>query len=138
MLLRHPATRDRAISDVLEGGDEAQTRIALNSLNGRCPPSLVAPVLAVIGHPNAELQLQAVRLLADSTSPLVVPQLLTLVRTRGGLFRRVRLLPPTPLMLEALAVLATRWANHRPVIAILQLAGRSADPQVRAAVGSAG
>jgi HEAT repeat protein len=138
VLLRHPATRDRAISDVLEGGDEGQTRIALNSLGGHCPPSLVAPVLAVIGHPNAELQLQAVRLLADSSSPLVVPQLLTLVRTRGGFLRRLRLLPSTPLMLEALTVLATRWANHRPVIAILQMAGKSTDAQVRAAVGSTG
>ena len=135
VLLRHPATRERAISDVLEGGDEAQTRIALTSLGGQCPPSLVAPVLAVIGHPNPELRLQAVRLLADSPSPLVVPQLLTLVRTRGGLLRRLRLLPATPVMLEALEVLAKRWANHRPVIAVLQLAGRSSDPQVRAAVG---
>lgn len=138
VLLRHPATRDRAITDVLEGGDEAQTRIALTSLGGRCPPSLVAPVLAVIGHPNPDLRLQAVRLLADSTSPLVVPQLLTLVRTRGGFFRRQRLMPPTPIMLEALTVLATRWSNHRPVIATLQLAGRSNDPQIRAALGGAG
>ena len=135
VLLRHPATRERAISDVLEGGDEAQTRIALTSLGGQCPPSLVAPVLAVIGHPNPELRLQAVRLLADSPSPLVVPQLLTLVRTRGGLLRRQRLLPATPVMLEALEVLAKRWANHRPVIAVLQLASRSSDAQVRAAVG---
>ncbi len=134
VLLRHPASRDRAISDVLEEGDAGQSRIALSALDGRCPPSLVAPVLAVLGHEDSELQLQAVRLLADSVSPLVVPQLLNLVRARGGFFRRVRLLPATPVRLAALAVLGRRWANHRPAIAILQLASKSADPQVRAAV----
>lgn len=134
VLLRHPASRERAISDALEEGDAGQTRIALAALNGRCPPTLVAPVLAVLGHENAELQLQAVRLLADSVSPLVVPQLLNLVRTRGGFFRRLRLLPATPVRLAALEVLARRWANHRPAVAVLQLAAKSPDPQVRAAV----
>lgn len=132
VLLRHPDLRERAISDVLEGGEEAPTRTALTALDGRCPPALVAPVLSVLGHPNAELRLQAVRLLADAGSPLVVPRLLTLVRSRGGFFRRLRLLPPTPLMLAALELLARRWANHRPVLAVLQLAAKSSDPRVRA------
>jgi hypothetical protein len=134
VLLRHPETRDRAIQEALEGGDEVHTRVALTSLGGRCPPPLVASVLSVLGHPNHELRLQAVRLLADTTSPLVVPQLLALVRTRGGLLRRTRLMPTTPLMLAALEILARRWANHRPVVAVLQLAARSNDPQVQAAV----
>lgn len=134
VLLRHPETRDRAVTDVLEEGDAAQSRIALAALGGRCPPSLVAPVLAVLGHENAELQLHAVRLLADSVSPLVVPQLLNLVRARGGFFRRVRLLPATPVRVAALEILARRWSNHRPVVAVLQLAAKSTDAQVRAAV----
>jgi hypothetical protein len=134
VLLRHPATRDRAIGEAVEGGDEVQTRVALAALGGQCPPNLVAPVLSVLGHPNADLRLQAVRLLADSTSPLVVPQLLTLVRSRGGFLRRVRLLPTTPVMLAALEVLSRRWRNHRPVVAVLQLAARSSDPAVQAIV----
>jgi hypothetical protein len=134
VLLRHPETRDRAIQEALEGGDEVHTRVALTSLGRRCPPPLVASVLSVLGHPNPELRLQAVRLLADTTSPLVVPQLLALVRTRGGLLRRTRLMPTTPLMLAALEILARRWANHRPVVGVLQLALRSNDPQVQAAV----
>lgn len=134
VLLRQPATRDRAIGEAVESGDEGHTRIALTALGGHCPPHLVAPVLSVLGHPNAELRLQAVRLLADTTSPLVVPQLLTLVRTRGGFLRRTRLLPPTPVMLAALEVLSRRWRNHRPVVAVLQLAAASSDPAVRAVV----
>jgi len=134
VLLRHPATRERAIGEAVEGGDEVHTRVALAALDGHCPPSLVAPVLSVLGHPNAELRLQAVRLLADTTSPLVVPQLLTLVRTRGGFLRRTRLLPATPVMLAALEILSRRWRNHRPVVAVLQLAAASSDPAVRSIV----
>ncbi len=137
VLLRHPETRDRAIQDALEGGDQAQTRVALTALGGRCPPVLVASVLSVLGHPDPELRLQAVRLLAETSSPLVVPQLLTLVRTRGGLLRRQRLMPTHPVMLAALEILTRRWANHRPVVAVLQLASRSTDPQVRTAVSGA-
>lgn len=137
VLLRHPATRDRAIGEAVESGDEGPTRVALTALGGHCPPSLVAPVLSVLGHPNAELRLQAVRLLAETTSPLVVPQLLTLVRTRGGFLRRTRLLPSTPVMLAALEVLSRRWRNHRPVVSVLQLAAASSDPAVRSIVQGA-
>ena len=68
----------------------------------------------------------------------MVPRLLTLVRSRGGFFRRLRLLPATPLMLAALELLARRWANHRPVVAVLQLAAKSSDPRVRAIAAGAG
>jgi hypothetical protein len=138
VLLRHPATRERAIAEAVESGDEGPTRVALAALAGPCPPSLVAPVLSVLGHPNAELRLLAVRLLADATSPLVVPQLLDLVRTRSGFLRRMRLLPATPVMLAALEVLSQRWRNHRPVVAVLQLAAASPEPAVRSVVQGGG
>ncbi len=133
VLIKHPATRDRAVSDVLESGDEVESRIALTALGGECPPTLVASILSVLGHPSTALRLQAVRLLEDATSPLVVPHLLGMVRARRGIFRRVRLLPTTPLMLAALRTLARRWSNHRPVVPILELAARSSDAAVVAA-----
>jgi hypothetical protein len=133
VLIKHPVTRDRAVSDVLESGDEAQSRVALTALGGTCPPTLVSAILGVLGHSSTELRLQAIRLLEDSPSPLVVPHLLGMVRARRGFFRRVRLLPSTPLMLAALRALARRWSNHRPVIPILELAARSSDPDVVAA-----
>jgi hypothetical protein len=60
---------------------------------------------------------------------------MALVRERGGLFRRWRLRHKGPVMLSALGVLARRWATHRPVLAVLQLASRSNDPDVRRTVG---
>lgn len=134
VLLRQPASRDRAVTEALESGEESLGRVALATLGGTCPPALVAPVLAVLGQPGDELRLQAIRLLATANNPLIVPQLLALVRARRGLFRRQKLLPRSPVMLAALEVLSKRWRNHRPVLAALQLAAKSTDPDVRAIV----
>ncbi len=133
--LGQPAIRSRAVQDAIEGDDVAMTRTALAALDRECPPDLIAPVLSVLGHADADLQLLAVGLLADARNPLVVPPLLGLVRTRGGLLRRTRLLPRTPVMLAALQVLAKRWSHHRPVLPVLQLASRSDDRDVLAALG---
>ncbi|MEO5825607.1 MAG: hypothetical protein ABIR59_06940 [Gemmatimonadales bacterium] len=133
--LGQPSIRNRAVQDAIEGIDPAMTRTALAALDRACPPELIAPVLSVLGHEDSELQLLAVGLVADARNPLVVPPLLGLVRTRGGLLRRTRLLPRTPVMLAALQVLASRWAHHRPVLPVLQLAARSDDRDVQAALG---
>ena len=135
VLLRQPTTRDRAVVEALERGDEALAKVALAGLGGSCPPALVASVLSVLRDSSDELRLQAIRLLAEARNPLVVPQLLALVRAPRGLFRRQRLLPKSAVMLAALTVLAGRWRNHRPVLAVIQLASRSGDPEVKAAIG---
>ncbi|MES2306741.1 MAG: hypothetical protein V4558_14655 [Gemmatimonadota bacterium] len=138
VLLRQPSIRDRAVIEALESGDESLGRVALASLNGVCPAPLVAPVLTMLGAASDDLRLQAIRLLAGSGNPLIVPQLLALVRARKGLLRRQRLLPKTPVMLAALEVLAGRWRNHRPVLVALQLASKSNDPEIRAMLGGHG
>lgn len=134
VLVRQPAGQARAITLALESGEESLTRIALSALAPVCPPNHVASVLALLARATPELQLQAVHVLSTARTPLVVPQLLALVRSRSGIFRRVRLLPPSPVMLGALRVLAGQWARHRPVVAVLQLAARSSDPAIRGAV----
>jgi hypothetical protein len=130
VLVRHPSTRDRAVTQALESGDEAMARIALTALGGSCPPRLVAPVLTILGHATTDVQLVAIRSLANTTNPLTVPHLLALVRARRGLFRRQRLLPKSPVMLAALEVLARRWSNHRPVLTTMQLARASNDADI--------
>jgi len=85
----------------------------------------------MLADADDDLRLQAIRLLANVDNPLVIGPLLTLVRRRGGLLRRWRLQPVTPVMLAALVVLAQRWPNHRPVALVLQLARRSDDPRVQ-------
>jgi hypothetical protein len=137
VLLRQPAARDRAVSEALESGEPPMARLALAALDGQCPPALVAPVLAALGIADDDVRLQAIRLVGTSDSPLVVPQLLDLVRVRRGLLRRWKLRPSDPVMLEALSALATRWANHRPVVVMLNLAAHSHDPAIRDAIGMA-
>ena len=133
--LRHATARSRAVQEAIEMGDATMMRLALGSLSEGCPPSLIAPVLSVLGHDDDELQLMAIPLLAGSSNPLIVPQLLGLVRTRGGFLRRTRLRSTSPVMLAALEVLVARWSNHRPVVPVLQLAARSNDPEVRNVLG---
>ncbi len=130
VLVRHAFTRDRAVTQALESGDETLARIALTSLGGSCPPRLVAPVLTILGHASTDVQLTAIRCLANTTNPLAVPHLLALVRARGGLLRRQRLLAKSPVMLAALEVLARRWSSHRPVLTTMQLARRSNDADI--------
>lgn len=135
VLLRDPATRSDAVAAALETGEIPLARTALAALGGTCPPELVAPVLGVLELDDEDARMQAIRLIGDSGNPLVVPPLMALVRERGGLFRRWRLRPKGPVMLSALGVLARRWGNHRPVIAVLQLAARSNDAEIRRTAG---
>ncbi len=135
ILLHEPASRARAASEALLSGDDVLIRTALGSLVDECPPALVAPVIGVLTHPNEELRLHAIRLLAESNNPLIVPQLLRLVRTTRGFFRRTRLQSKSRTMLAALEVLARRWSNHRPVLAILRQAEKSSDVEIKAALG---
>jgi hypothetical protein len=136
VLLRDPATRANAVATALETNEISLVRTALAAMAGHCPPELVAPVLGVLSMDDEDARMQAIRLVGDSNNPLVVPPLMALVRERGGLFRRWRLRPKGPVMLSALGVLARRWATHRPVLAVLQLAMRSSDSDVRRTVGS--
>lgn len=135
VLLRQDRTRERAVSEALESGEPVMARLALAALDGTCPPSLVAAVLSALGIEDDDVRLHAIRLVGNSDSALVIPQLLDLVRERRGFFRRWRLRAADPVMLEALAALARRWSNHRPVLMVLNMAAHSTDPDVLDAIG---
>ncbi len=132
VLLRDEQARDRTITEALESGDPAMARIALAAIGSECPPQLVAPILGLFALDDEELILSAIRLIADSPNPLIVPPLLALVREKSGFLKRWRLRPATPDMLAALEVLIRRWPGHRQVLVAMQLAQRSHDHRVRA------
>ena len=134
LLVRHPLVQQRAISIALESNEPALIRIALAALDKTCPPEVVGSLLSLLVDADDEMQLQVIRLVADSPSPLVVGPLLSLVRFRGGIFRRWRLRPTTPVMLAALVVLGSRWGRHRQVMLAMQQAARSDDPTVQEAL----
>lgn len=135
LLVRSSTTRERAVTEALESGQPALVRTALAALDGECPPPIVVPLLGLLAEADEETRLQVIRLVAKAKHPLAIGPLLTLVRTRSGLLRRWRLLPPTPTMLAALRVLVSQWPTHRPVVVTLQLAAASDDPRIRDAIG---
>lgn len=137
VLVRQPRARERAISQALATGEESLARMALTALGNDCPSSLVVPVLAALDRPETDLQLLAIRVVAESSDPAVMPRLLACVATRRGLFRRLRLRPRTPAMLAALEVVSRRWGKQGPAASIRTLAAGSSDPDVRAAAGAA-
>ncbi len=131
LLRQEGSLRERIVAEVLDAGDPTMVRTALTALEGRCPPRLVGPVAATLLQPHEDIRLLALHALSEADNPVIVPQLLSLVRTAGGFFRRIRLEPPTPVMLAALTLLARRWPTHRQVGPVLQLAARSSDPAIR-------
>lgn len=134
LLVRHPAMQERAISLALESNEPHLIRIALAALGNECPPKVVGSLLGLLVDGDDDMRLQVIRLVANSPSPLVVGPLLALVRARGGLLRRWRLLPTSPVMLAALVVLGSRWGRHRQVMLAMQQAARSDDPAVKEAL----
>lgn len=134
-LVRVPSVRDRAIREALESNEVTLVRLALASMEGNCPPALIGHVVSALGMADDETRLTAIRMLSDVDNPLVVPPLLSLVRSRTGLLRRWKLLPRTPVMLAALGVLLRRWSGHRPVLVVMQLAAKSTEPEIRAMFG---
>jgi len=72
--------------------------------------------------------------LGGTRSPELREWLLARVATRSGVLRRVRLAPKTPERLAALQALASGvWAADEGAAAVLDLARRSPDPDIRAA-----
>lgn len=137
-LVRHDSVRVRAVTTALESGETVLVRTALAALHENCPPQLVAPLLGLLAEAEDDLRLQAIRLLANVDNPLVIGPLLDLVRRRGGLLRRWRLQPTTPVMLAALVVLVQRWPSHRPVVLLMQLVRQSGDPRIQSAIAIMG
>ncbi len=135
LLMRDPATRDRAVCEALSATDERILRLALNAAAERCPAPAVTLLVRMLTEPGlaAGLQPIAARALAQSTSPAAVECLVGLCMAPRRMFRRPGLVPRSPVLIAALGGLATRWSGSTRAAPVLQLAAKHADPEVRAA-----
>jgi len=140
LALRAPDLRNEAICAGLTDGDEWIVRTALAAALDGCPAEaapLLVDQLESRSHP-ADVRLQIIRVLAAIPVPAARDCLIrrALVQRRWLPWRR--LAPKSPETVAVIAGLAGQWKDDPGAAEVLRLAGRSADGEIRAAVGARG
>lgn len=134
--LRLRAHRDDAVTMALADKDERILQMALVAAAESCPRAAVPVIIRRVsdGSLHGELRLHGVRIVSATRAPATLEWLLAFTMARRRWFRRRRLASKSPEMLAALTGLATQWSADPKAAAVLTLAGRDPDPDVRAAV----
>jgi hypothetical protein len=136
LLLRDPATRDRAVAAALRDTDDHIVRLALTAAGEQCPEGAIPLIITrAISGSNTDQRVTAIRVLGATTGSSARSALLQLTAPRKGMFGEK---PPakSPEYLAALAALQ-RHAADPAVAAALAAAERSKDPEIaRAARGT--
>jgi hypothetical protein len=137
LLLDSPGTREPAIVSGLSDPDAGVVTMVVTAALPACPPSAI-PLLdriAADGSRGIDVRLLAVRALAGCPDPDRASRLATLARQRrwwGGF----RLAPRSPILLAVLKALADSYGDHPDASAVLALAARHRDAEIRAAAGA--
>lgn len=129
--------RDRALIMALGDSDERMVRMGLLEMQESVPASSVPTLVnRVIGSDqrSEEIRTLGVRCLENSSEPLARTGLLEVVASGKTLFGKVRVANKNNLVLEALRVLASKWAGDEAVELVLDAAMKSKDPDLRGAV----
>ena len=127
--------RDAAIELTLLDSDVRVLRGALAAALGGCPAGALGTVMRRIddGSMPAELREVAVRVVGTRGDAGTVQWLVRQAAERGGVMRRLRLRPVTREMIAAVEAIATRWRDDEDGAAVLALAARAEDPELRRA-----
>jgi len=135
LAVRVPAHRVRALTRALVDQDSRLVTRAVRELNGDEAEALFPALQTLLaGAADPELQALALRgCVGRSRSPEALDLLLWQVTRRGFLFRRLRLRPTTPVVLEGLRILRDQWSGVPEAHTALQMAASSRDPKLRAA-----
>jgi len=133
-----PGRRVRALRLALDDSDDRVVQTALVAMGDGVPGELVSVLSRRILDSPAEegLKLAALRAVGTSRTTEARDIILRQVVRRG--FLRRRLLPPSPVLREALGLLSRNWSGTPAVDQVLALARRSPDPSVRRAAGEVG
>ena len=136
LMLRKAADRDEAIHMALADDDERVVALALEAGLVSMPRYSLTRLMLLLNSPRRgpEIKARAIPILAQFELPTIREWLIgNLVITRGW-FRRRRLAQKSPIVLAKLAVLAVRWPDHPEAVRAFDLARRSGDPELIAAV----
>jgi uncharacterized membrane protein YgcG len=145
LLVAEPLTRDAAVRRVLDDRSVRVIRVALEALSATDSPSsrstlapelvqrLVRFIEARVHDP--ELVARAVRALVGAAATGAMrDRLLGMVSRKTFVLRRLALVDPSPVVIAALEVLSLRYAKDAKVGAVIRLAMRASDRQLRDAV----
>jgi hypothetical protein len=135
LLLRGPK-RDEALLAGLGDADGRIVYIALTAAHERCTREGLALIRGRVerGELDAPLRALGIRAVATVRSPDTLRWLIGRAVVKSKLFGRQRLLPPTPETLAALTAIVSGWRSDPEAAPILQLAGKSKLPEIRAAI----
>ena len=132
--LRGPE-RESAIELALLDADARVVRGALVAALGGCPPGALGTVMRRLddGSMPPALRDLAVRVVGTRGDEGTVTWLVKQAAERGGVMRRPRLRPASPDAIAAIEAIAARWREHEEGAALLALAARAEDPDLRRA-----
>ncbi len=140
LALRVPGLRDQGICTGLTDGDDLILRTALAAALDGCPTE-AAPLLIdqlESRGPAPDVRVQIVRVLGTLSTPATRDCLIRRALARRRWLPGRRLAPKSPEMVAAIGGLAARWPQDPAARDVLRLAAKSADPEIRAALGPAG
>ncbi|MFC1575890.1 hypothetical protein ACFL5A_04535 [Gemmatimonadota bacterium] len=140
LALQDPGARERTLASGLADTDERLLRMALLEVQEGVPETLVPVIVSrvVKSDRSPDLKAMALRSLRKSKSNLALEALLIVASAGKSVFGRPRLAPSAPDVLAALQVLRMSWAQHPKASAVLNLARKAKDPEMRKAASHEG
>jgi hypothetical protein len=128
-----PREREQALRTALADSHPRIISIGLSALQEDCPADVVHLVARVVTNPDApdELRQLAVHALGQSRQSMALETLLRLVDGGKTLLGRPRLAAKSPTCVAALQELAAGWSSNPTAKAVLAVAARSSDPEIR-------
>ena len=135
-----PSERAQAVRTALSDTDLRVVALALAAVQDSCPPGAVPRVAEVALQPDAgdDVRLLATGILGRVRRPQALSALLRLTDGGRSLLGNRKLPPRSPLLLVAIGALAEGWAAVPRAAAVLAIAARSPDRDVRQAAEVAG
>jgi hypothetical protein len=135
LLLRGPK-RDEALLAGLGDADGRIVYLALTAAHERCSREGITLIRGRVerGELDAPLRALGIRAVATVRTPDTLRWLIARAVTRSKLFRQLRLLPPEPETLAALAAIGSGWRNDPEAAPVIELASRSKSPEIRNAL----
>ncbi len=136
LMVRQPADREEAIHLALTDDDERVAEVAITAGLEEMPRQSLTRLMLLLNSPRRSVALKAmaIPILAQFDAPSIRQWLVSNLIVQRGWFRRKRLAPKTPVLVAKLTVLAARWADLPAAARALELAARSGDPELVAAV----
>jgi hypothetical protein len=136
LMLRIPGQRDEAILTALGDDDDGNLRLGLTAALEGCPTVAVQRLIVLLNDRRLSHEIRAlcIRVLGTIRTPATRDWLLAHALTKGGWFRRRRLLPRSPELIAVVGALARGFRSDPNAALVLKLASGSKDAAIRKAV----